>query len=57
VLFPRITTGFEIVSYRGALLSTLLHVISYRGALLNTLLRVTVYVFTEFSECTGTACK
>jgi hypothetical protein len=39
------------------LLSTLLHPISYRGALLSALLRATVYVFTQFAECTGTDCK
>jgi hypothetical protein len=31
--------------------------ISYRGALLSTLLYVTVYVVTQFSECTITDCK
>jgi hypothetical protein len=30
--------GLEPISYRGALLSTLLHAISYRGALLSTLI-------------------
>jgi hypothetical protein len=34
-------TGLETISYRGALLNTLLHAISYRGALLNTLLHAT----------------
>jgi hypothetical protein len=42
------------ISYRGALLSILLHAISYRGALLSTLLHATVYVYTQFSECTST---
>jgi hypothetical protein len=36
--FPKATRGFEPISYRGALLSTLLHAISYRGALSSTLL-------------------
>jgi hypothetical protein len=31
--------------------------ISYRGELLSTLLHATVYVFTQFAECTGTDCK
>jgi hypothetical protein len=31
--------------------------ISYRGALLSTLLHATVYVFTEFVDCTSTDCK
>jgi hypothetical protein len=40
---PNATRGLEPISYRGALLSTLLH--------------ATVYVFTQFAECTGTDCK
>jgi hypothetical protein len=51
---PKATRGLEPISYRGALLSTLLHTISYRGALLSTLLHATVYVYTQFAECTGT---
>jgi hypothetical protein len=35
---PNATRGLEPISYRGALLSTLLHAISYRGALLSSLL-------------------
>jgi hypothetical protein len=31
--------------------------ISYRGALLSTLLHAIVYVFTQSAECTGTDCK
>jgi hypothetical protein len=31
--------------------------ISYRGALLSTLLHATVYVFIQSAECTGTDCK
>jgi hypothetical protein len=37
-----VTRGLEPISYRGALLSTLLH--------------ATVYVITQFAECTGTYC-
>jgi hypothetical protein len=37
------TRGLEPISYRGALLSTLLHAISYRGALLSTLLDAISY--------------
>jgi hypothetical protein len=43
LLFPKATRGFERISYRGALLSTLLH--------------ATVFVFTQFAECTSTDCK
>jgi hypothetical protein len=39
------------------LLSTFLHAITYRGALLSTLLHATVYVYTQFAECTGTDWK
>jgi hypothetical protein len=42
-LFPKATRGFEPISYRGALLSTLLH--------------ATVHVFIQFAECTSTDCK
>jgi hypothetical protein len=42
-LIPKATRGIEPVSYRGALLSTLLHVI--------------LYVVTQFAECSGTDCK
>jgi hypothetical protein len=41
--FPNATRGLEPISYRGVLLSTLLHAI--------------VYVFTQFAKCTGTDCK
>jgi hypothetical protein len=41
--FSKATRGLEPNSYRGALQSTLLH--------------ATVYVFTQFAECTGTDCK
>jgi hypothetical protein len=37
-LIPKATRGLEPISYREALLSTLLHAISYRRALLSTLL-------------------
>jgi hypothetical protein len=37
VSFPKATRGVEPISYRGALLSTLLH--------------ATVYAFTQFAEC------
>jgi hypothetical protein len=40
ILFPKATRGLEPISYRGTLLSTLLHAI--------------VYVFTQFAECTST---
>jgi hypothetical protein len=40
---PKATRSFEPNSYKGALLSTLLH--------------ATVYVYTQFAECTGTDCK
>jgi hypothetical protein len=30
---------------------------SYRGALLSTLLHATVQIFTQFAECTSTDCK
>jgi hypothetical protein len=30
--------------------------ISYRGALVSTLLRATVYTNTQFAECTGAGC-
>jgi hypothetical protein len=35
-------------------MNTLLHAISYRGALLSTLLHATVYDYTQFAECTDT---
>jgi hypothetical protein len=38
--FPKATRGLVPISYRGALLSTLLH--------------ATVYVYTQFAECTST---
>jgi hypothetical protein len=41
--YPVATWGHEPISYREALLSTLLH--------------ATVYVFTQFAECTSTDCK
>jgi hypothetical protein len=41
-VFPKATRGFEPISYT-ALLSALLH--------------DTVYVFTQFDECTSTDCK
>jgi hypothetical protein len=31
--------------------------LSYRGALLSTLLHANVYVFTQFAECTSRDCK
>jgi hypothetical protein len=40
---PQATTGLVPISYRRALLSTLLH--------------VTVYIFTQFSESVCTGCK
>jgi hypothetical protein len=43
VLFRIAARGLESISYRGVLLSTLLH--------------ATVYIFTQFAECTGTDCK
>jgi hypothetical protein len=43
VSFPNATRGFEPISCRGALLNTLLH--------------ITVYVYTQYAECTGTDCK
>jgi hypothetical protein len=43
VSFPKVTRGLEPISYKGALLSSLLH--------------ATVLVFTQFAECTGTDCK
>jgi hypothetical protein len=51
-----LSTLLHAISYRGALLSTLLHAISYRGALLSTLLHATVYVYIQFAECSGTDC-
>jgi hypothetical protein len=45
-LFPKATRGLEPISYRRAILSTLLH--------------ATVYIFfffTKFAECTSTDCK
>jgi hypothetical protein len=57
VSFPKVTSGLEPISYRGALLSTLLHAISYREALLSTLLHATIRVYTQFAECSGTDCK
>jgi hypothetical protein len=36
---------------------TLPYAISYRGVLLSTLLHATVYVFTQFADCTGTDCR
>jgi hypothetical protein len=42
-LVLKATRGLEPISYRGVLLSTLLH--------------ATVYVFTQFAECTNTDCK
>jgi hypothetical protein len=51
------TRGLEPISYKGALLSTLLHAISYRGAVLSTLLHATVHVYLQFAECTGTDFK
>jgi predicted nuclease with RNAse H fold len=56
-LFPKATRGLEPISYRGALLSRLLHAISYRGSLLSTLLHATVYVYIQFAECTSTDLK
>jgi hypothetical protein len=41
--FPKATRSLEPISYRGALLSTLLH--------------AAVYVYTQFAECTGTDCR
>jgi hypothetical protein len=43
VSFPKATRGLELVSYRGALPSILLH--------------ATVYVVTQFAECPGTDCR
>jgi hypothetical protein len=45
VSFPKATRGLEPTS------------ISYREALLSTLLHATVYVYAQFAECTGTDCK
>jgi hypothetical protein len=42
-LSPKATRGLEPSSYRGALVSTLLH--------------ATVYLVTQFADCTGTDCK
>jgi hypothetical protein len=52
-----LSTLLHAISYKGALLRTLLHAISCSGALLSTLLHATVYVLTQFAECTGTDCK
>jgi hypothetical protein len=41
--FPKAIRGLDPISYRGGLLSTLLHAI--------------VYVFTQFAECTSRNCK
>jgi hypothetical protein len=40
LLFPKATRGLEPISYRGALLSTLLH--------------ATVYDYTQFADCADT---
>jgi hypothetical protein len=43
LIISKATRGLEPISYRGALLSTLLHAITYRGALLSTLLHAISY--------------
>jgi hypothetical protein len=45
IAFPKAARDHEPISYRGTLLSTLLHAISYRQALVSTLLHATVYKF------------
>jgi hypothetical protein len=45
------STGLD---YRLQITTRGLEPISYRGALLSTLLHATVHVYTQFAECTGT---
>jgi hypothetical protein len=50
-MFPKVTRGLEPVSYRGGLLSTLIHATVYAFTILVHIANC-VYVFTQFAECT-----
>jgi hypothetical protein len=52
---PSVIVVFVVLVFKVSFVS--LEPISYRGALLSTLLHATVYVFTQFAECTSTDCK